>query len=206
MNDLEAIGSAAVLLILGAMSPGPSLAVVIRNTLHGGRLNGVICSIGHGLGFGVYALAAILGLATLMREAPSVFAFAQLLGGCLLLYLAFKTATAGPVEINLTDQTKSSSSFIEGVLMAILNPKIALFFLAVFSAVLTQDLRPQTQYLLALTGWAIDTGWYALVAITLSTGPAVRFMTDKARLINPIMALLFCGLALWSFYRALGNL
>ena len=49
---------------LGAMSPGPSLAVVLRNTLAGGRQQGIMTGIGHGIGFGIYAFLAALGIAT----------------------------------------------------------------------------------------------------------------------------------------------
>lgn len=47
--------AAGVVLSLGAISPGPSLMVVLRNTMMGGRRQGVACALGHGLGFGVYA-------------------------------------------------------------------------------------------------------------------------------------------------------
>ena len=52
--------------VLGAMSPGPSLAVVLRNTVAGGRLRGVMTGLGHGIGFFFYALPAVSGLAAAM--------------------------------------------------------------------------------------------------------------------------------------------
>ena len=60
----EAWLALAVVFILGAMSPGPSLAVVLSNTISGGRSQGVATGIGHGVGFGIYAFLAALGLAT----------------------------------------------------------------------------------------------------------------------------------------------
>jgi threonine/homoserine/homoserine lactone efflux protein len=55
---------------LGAISPGPSLLMVIRNTIVGGRRRGVMCAVGHGIGFGLYAGVAIFGLIVLLEEAP----------------------------------------------------------------------------------------------------------------------------------------
>ena len=54
----------AIVFGLGAMSPGPSLAVVLRNTMTGGRRQGISTGIGHGIGFGIYAFLAALGIAT----------------------------------------------------------------------------------------------------------------------------------------------
>ena len=48
--------------LLGAMSPGPSMVVVINNAIFKNRLNGILTSIGHGIGIGIYALFAVLGL------------------------------------------------------------------------------------------------------------------------------------------------
>ena len=58
---------------LGAMSPGPSLAVVLRHTLAGGRRHGVVAALTHGLGIGLYALACISGLAFLIITSPTLF-------------------------------------------------------------------------------------------------------------------------------------
>ena len=52
--------------ILGAMSPGPSLALVLKQTLTGGRRNGIMTALSHGIGVGIYAFLSILGLAAIM--------------------------------------------------------------------------------------------------------------------------------------------
>ena len=44
---------------MGAISPGPSLVVVLRNTISGGRLQGVMTGIGHGIGLSIYAFIAV---------------------------------------------------------------------------------------------------------------------------------------------------
>ena len=62
----------AIVCIIGAMSPGPSLAVVIRNNINYNRLAGILTSIGHGLGIGVYATLAILGLGIILQTNQTV--------------------------------------------------------------------------------------------------------------------------------------
>ena len=82
----EAILAASTVFFLGAISPGPSLLMVIRNTIVGGRRRGVLCAVGHGIGFGLYAGVAIFGLIVLLEEAPQVFLGLQLIGILLLLW------------------------------------------------------------------------------------------------------------------------
>ena len=57
--DSAVLAQIGVVCVLGAMSPGPSLAVVLRTTVAGGRLRGVMTGLGHGIGFFFYALLAV---------------------------------------------------------------------------------------------------------------------------------------------------
>ena len=85
MSNWEALYAAGLLLFLGAASPGPSLVVVVRNAAAGGRRAGAACALGHGLGFGLYALMAVIGLTALMAAAPQFFMGVQCLGAALLV-------------------------------------------------------------------------------------------------------------------------
>ena len=73
--DLSSILALSFVCAMGAMSPGPSLAVVLRNTISGGRLQGIMTGIGHGIGFGLYALVAVTGLSALLLAHESIFLF-----------------------------------------------------------------------------------------------------------------------------------
>ena len=61
----------ASICLLGAMSPGPSLAVVLKQTLSGGRKTGLFAAITHGLGIGLYALLCISGIAVMIVASPA---------------------------------------------------------------------------------------------------------------------------------------
>ena len=65
---------------MGAISPGPSLAVVIRNTISGGRFQGVMTGIGHGIGIGIYAFMAVMGLSSLLLNNEKLFMIFQIAG------------------------------------------------------------------------------------------------------------------------------
>lgn len=200
--DYQILAPAILLLVLGAMSPGPSLAVVVRNTARGGRWQGMQCAVGHGFGLGLYALAVVFGLAILMRDAPFAFDVVQGFGGVLLLYLAWQSfRTPAPAQAATPDSGghRSVRGFAEGFLIAVLNPKVAVFFLAVFSSVLHEELGLRTQLAMVVAAWLIDTTWYLFVVAVLSTGPALNLLRAQARRIDLIMGVVFCVLAILTF-------
>ena len=195
MTDWGAIGIAAIVLLMGAASPGPSLAVVVRNTSIGGRVGGVLCALGHGLGFGLYAVLAVVGLVTLITQWTLAFLLLQALGVVLLLYLGWNTLRrAGGASA--AHAAGSSRAFAEGFTIAFANPKIALFFIAVFAAVLEPGMSRHTQSLIALTGWFIDTCWYLLVALALSTPQAQAWLRRNGKRFDQAMGAVLIALAI----------
>ena len=97
----EAILAAGTFFFLGAISPGPSVMVVIRNTIIGGRSQGVACAIGHGIGFGIYAGSAVFGLIVLLENAPDAFLILQLIGVGLLIWYSYLMWND---DVNLDDE------------------------------------------------------------------------------------------------------
>lgn len=199
--DLGAISAAAVMFILGATSPGPSLAVVLRNTMIGGRSRGLSCAIGHGIGFGLYAAAVVFGLVTVMTEMPTLFTVLQIIGIVFLVYLGYGIYTA--TESKLEYEGGNREGFVEGFFIAFLNPKIAVFMLAVLSSVLEPGMSSDTKWIIAIMGMSIDTIWYVLVALVLSNSNLLSKIENNQIFMNRITGLLMFGLAIWSTAKLL---
>ncbi len=137
--------------VLGAMSPGPSLALVLKQTMTGGRRNGVVAALSHGLGVGIYAFLSILGLAAVITASPTAFTILQWAGALYLAWLGFKGLTAkAQSDQALPEAPSTRSAARDGFLIAFFNPKIAVFFLALFSQVVGVDTS-----LMAKFGYAI---------------------------------------------------
>ena len=155
---------------LGAMSPGPSLAVVLRHTLHGGRAHGCAAAIAHSVGIGLYALLAISGLAVLITASPALFRAFQWVGAAYLAWLGFKGLMAKPAVDGAIETPGSTGSAVrDGFLVAFLNPKIAVFLVALFSQVVGINTTWPEKGLYAGTAWLIDMLWYLLVAWLFSS-------------------------------------
>lgn len=193
----EAIFAAATFFFLGAISPGPSVMVVIRNTIVGGRAQGVACAIGHGIGFGIYAGSAVFGLIVLLENAPDAFLILQLIGVGLLIWYGHLMWND---EVNLDEKSNVDESkirrqgFIEGFSIAFFNPKIALFLVAILAQVLEPGMGMGTKLAIGLLGMSIDMGWYLIVALALTGTGAVDWLRAKGVLIYRITAV-----ALWLF-------
>ena len=200
--DITAISAAAVMFILGSTSPGPSLAVVLRNTMIGGRSRGLACAVGHGIGFGFYAVSVVFGLVAIMENNPNLFTLMQILGGLFLLYLGIEIIRSEEKEIQHSEGKREG--FVEGFFIAFLNPKIAVFMLAVLSSVLDPSMSSDTKWIIAGMGMTIDTVWYVLVALILSNSSMLTKIENNQRLLNQITGVLMIGLAIWTAYKLSG--
>ena len=155
--------------LLGAMSPGPSLAVVLQQTLSGGRKNGLIAAVTHGLGIGFYALLCISGIAVMITASPVLFTALQWLGATYLLWLGIKGLRAKkPATTAMSDAPSSGSAARDGFLVVFLNPKVAVFFIALFSQVIGSETTVLEKLAYAGTALFIDMGWYMIVAWSFS--------------------------------------
>jgi threonine efflux protein len=169
--EITAWLSLATICILGAMTPGPSLAIVLKHTVAGGRTNGVIASITHGIGVSLYALLTVLGMAVLIKETPWLFNLIKYAGAGFLLWLAFKafTAKSSLAKIAYLSQALTiKASAWQGFLIAFLNPKLAIFFLALFSQFINAEASWLQKSIMVATVGGIDTLWYCLIATLLS--------------------------------------
>lgn len=200
--DITAISAAAVMFVLGATSPGPSLAVILRNTMIGGRSRGLACAVGHGIGFGFYAVSVVFGLVVIMENNPEIFTLMQIVGGLFLLYLGIGMIR-NDAEIIVHSEGKSEG-FFEGFFIAFLNPKIAIFMLAVLSSVLDPSMSSDTKWVIAGMGMTIDTVWYVIVALLLSKSTILVKIENNQRVLNVATGVLMLGLAIWTAYKLSG--
>lgn len=182
--------------ILGALSPGPSLALVMKQTLTGGRRNGVVTALAHGLGVGIYAFLSILGLAAIITASPTAFALLQWGGAGYLAWLGVKGLLArSDSNSEVAEAPSSKSAARDGFLIAFLNPKIAVFFLALFSQVVGTDTSLLAKFGYAATALVIDTGWYLLVAWLFSNPRWLDALKQRAVWFERVFGAVLVGLA-----------
>ena len=194
--DLTSLLALSIVCAMGAMSPGPSLAVVLRNTISGGRLQGIMTGIGHGIGFGLYALVAVTGLSALLLAHDSTFLLLQWSGALVLLWLSYNMLTYVPSNANETHEISGRKGFIEGFLISFLNPKILVFLVAVFSQFIDPEMNQMERIIMAILAGLIDTTWYVLVAAILAGTPMIDTLRSNSVIIDRVIGLVLFFLAL----------
>ena len=191
--------SMSLICILGAMSPGLSLTVVVQNTLSGGRLQGVITGISHGFGIAIWAGLTAGGIGLLITQQPDLFNGMRYAGAAFLVYLGIRSlrGSAGTANALQSSNNKPSASAArDGFLIAILNPKIALFFLALFSQFVRPEAGMGEKGIMALPAGGIDALWYIIVAVVLSHSTILDRLRARARFLDRLFGLILIGLAI----------
>jgi threonine/homoserine/homoserine lactone efflux protein len=188
--------------LLGAMSPGPSLAVVLKSTVHSGRPAGYTAAIAHGVGVALYGLLTITGLAALITQTPSVYVALQVLGALYLIYLGVKSwRSHGPANVEERPAMPARNAALEGFLTAFLNPKLAVFMLALFSQFLQPDFGTHEKAIMVATVGVTDAIWYCLVVTMLSHNTFLATLQRSAQIIDRVFGVILLALAL----SVLGN-
>lgn len=188
-------------LVLNA-TPGADFLFTVTRTLQLGARGGIAAALGISAGCVVHALAAALGLAAVLATSAVAFTVVKWIGAAYLLWLAFgmlRDAWRGGAPVVRGDAAPDSLRrvFTQGFLTNVLNPKVALFFLALLPQFIAVDAADKPRAFLFLGAVFIVNGTlflFALVTVTararrLGVAPGVR------RALNAIGGALFAGLA-----------
>ena len=202
--DIESLLGMSFVCAMGAVSPGPSLVVVLRNTITGGRMQGIMTGIGHGLGFGIYAFIAVMGLSSVLLANAQLFNLLQVLGALVLIWLAFKLIAHKQSDLSVKYEESGYRGFFEGFMIAFLNPKILVFLVAVFSQFLNTDINNSDRFFMAIIAGAIDTMWYVFVAAVLAGTTIVDKLRENAVIIDRLIGMVLFMLSILLIVKTLG--
>lgn len=199
--------SLVTICILGAFSPGPSLLIILSITASRGRQSGWMASYGHGLGVFFYALLSATGLSLFLIRYSELFLLVQILGAFFLIYLSLRVLRS--IIKKKSDKFEAEAlpqhgSFSYGFLIAVLNPKIAAFFLSLFSQFLEEGQSFYTHLVMAIIAGTIDTFAYLLMVMFASTSFALRFLSSYRTSLEFIFASLLLLVGLSLFFKIFG--
>ena len=186
-----------IVCLLGAMSPGPSMAVVINNAIFKGRNNGILTSIGHGIGIAIYATFAVLGLGLIIETNLFIFNGLKILSIIFLIFIGIKSIlNKEKLSLEKKDIKKNTISFLQGFSISILNPKILVWFIAIYSQFMSIDNELIFNiYLVSIAG-IVDACWYIILTLVVTTASALSFFQTKLMLIQRVQGFLFITIGL----------
>lgn len=216
----------ALIHFLAVVAPGPDFAVAVRQSLIYGRRAGILTAIGIGAGISIHVVYTLLGFSALLQTNSSIMRLAEYIGGAYLVYLgfnfirhAFKTPSpsataitpdkAAAMTINTLPTpaakgspapTQAAKFFMLGFFTNATNPKATLFFLAVFTTIVSSSTPLYIQATYGLWMCLVTALWFVLVSLAF-TDPRIhqKFMRSS-RYFEGLIGLLLLILALRLFW------
>lgn len=166
----------ALVHLLAVASPGPDFAVVVRESVAQGRRAGSWTALGVGCGIFVHVAYSLLGIGLIVSQSIVLFNLFKWLAAAYLVYLGWRALRARPMSLEAIDGANAAvarsawRAFVIGFVTNGLNPKATLFFLSLFTVVISPDtpLLVQAGYGLYLAG--ATALWFLLVAWLFSRG------------------------------------
>jgi threonine/homoserine/homoserine lactone efflux protein len=198
--------SHSLLLFVGAglvlnVTPGPDLLYILGRSVSQGRAAGVVSALGIGAGCLVHVLGAALGLSALLLALPHAYDLVRWAGAAYLVVLGVRAlrSKAGALEVKALAPVSPRRVFLQGALTNVLNPKVALFFLAFLPQFADPSRGPLAPQLLLLGAIFAVNGTLFCVAFALFAsrlGAWLRTRFGVTRLLDRITGGLFVALGL----------
>lgn len=171
VNDFIALG---VIGLLGAISPGPDFVVVTQSSLSHGKKAGMATSLGISLGCLVHITYCVLGIGVIVAESIVLFNIIKYLGAAYLVYLGIKALRSSNTlpkidKIFHAQGTHYSlfNAFKKGLLVNLLNPKVTLFILSIFTQVISPETPLLIQASFGIEFAVIAFCWFSLLSFIL---------------------------------------
>lgn len=161
---------------LAVISPGPDFAIVIRQSISFGRKTALVTSLGIGAGISIHLVYTLLGLGFIISQSAMLFTVMKSLGALYLCYLGLKLLfSKAPVQntpqLKIAidpDQHHHKRAFMLGFMTNLFNPKATLFFVAIFTTIVSVDTPIAVQSLYGLWLCISTTLWFSLVSFFFS--------------------------------------
>ena len=202
MNNLFWVQFAAICLI-GAMSPGPSMALIIRNSIKYGRISGILFSLGHAIGIGIYATVSVLGLQFILINNLFLFNAIQFCGSVFLLILGMLFLRDTAHNLSLENEQKNVNSFMQGFAISILNPKILIWFAAIFSQFIEISSTNFVKLVMVLIALSIDGLWYIILTIVVTGFGLKQFLEHNTNIIQKISGVVLISISIIILHKTL---
>jgi threonine/homoserine/homoserine lactone efflux protein len=187
-------------LVVGAMSPGPSFVVVSRIAISRSRLDGLAAALGMGAGGVVFAVLALAGLTALLSQFEWLYILLKVAGGAYLVYIAVNIWRGAGQPLDVSDAVNGNRapmrSFTTALLTQLSNPKTIIVYASIFAALLPRAVPLGLVVALPLGVFAVEAGWYAIVAFAFSARHPRRLYLAAKSWIDRTAGAVMAGLGL----------
>ena len=181
--------SVAMIALFMAVSPGADFVMITRNSIFYSRRAGLFSSLGIAAAIWLHVAYSIAGLAVIISKSILLFSIVKYLGAAYLIYIGWKTfKTRNDLEIgHVSGSISALSAFKEGFVTNALNPKTTIFFLSLF----TQVVSPETPLAIQIVYGAIISAahllWFSCVSVFLTQPKLLALFQRSKRTIEKLV-------------------
>lgn len=201
MFDLATIGAFIVVVIGLFLIPGPAVFLTITRAAQGGRKTGIMTGLGIATGDFIHALLAAVGFSAILMTSAVAFTIVKFVGAAYLLYMGIRAIFARASISGMSDvkQVSASQAYGHGILVEVLNPKTALFFLAFFPQFVNPENGSIISQFLILGIIFVIMGIAYTTILAIGTGTIGRLMKRESgisRWGGKVVGLVYIGIGL----------
>jgi RhtB (resistance to homoserine/threonine) family protein len=193
----------AIVHLLAVIAPGPDFAVAVRQTVRYGRRAGIYTALGIGAGMSVHLIYTLVGVGALLHASPQLMNIAKWIGAAYLVYLGIKflgAKKADPGAVIVAEgesvvRQRPLQSFGIGFMTNATNPKATLFFLAVFTTIVSAQTPLSVQILYGAWMATVNAAWFVLVSLAFSARVVRERFLRSSHWFERVMGVLLIGFA-----------
>lgn len=203
MEHLLLIATVATVHSLALVSPGPNFLISAKHGLSCSSKAGMMTAGGIATGTFLHAMLGFLGMSAIVAQSAIVYSLLKYVGAAYLIYLGIKSFRAKPKSVSVDEVSTDSISHLQsgqayriGFLTMMANPKAAVYFLALFTTVISPTtpfiVKAVLVILMPLLSWV----WYSIVAISFSRPQFRRLYSRFQRGVDVTFGTLMVALGL----------
>ncbi|MCW2476047.1 LysE family translocator [Candidatus Symbiopectobacterium sp. NZEC151] len=191
----------ATIATLGMLSPGPDFFLVIKNAARYARLPAMMTAFGVIAGVATHMAYCVAGLAVVITTTPWLFNILKYAGALYLIVIGIQALLSqGGSKLNVASLPRQEVSlkkaFLQGYLCNLLNPKATLFFLAMFTQVLSTHSSVGEKLWYAFIIWALAVVWWPLLVLLFQSGPVRRALEKAQKLVDKLLGTVLIALGI----------
>ncbi len=194
--DFQTLYAFVISSLVLTISPGPDIIYVLSQSIIKGKKSAIMVSLGLTSGLLIHTFFISIGLSLIIIEKKEYLFFLKTLSVMYFLYLIFKVYVNRNIDLNFEKKNTNRNEFYKGLVMNLLNPKVGLFFIALFPGFLFHDqLSDQTQFF--ILGFIF---WFQAIIIFLFVsvyGPKLNFFKSQKSKFYLLEILIYLVIIYW---------
>jgi threonine/homoserine/homoserine lactone efflux protein len=191
----ETLVSFAGIAVLVSLTPGPATALVVRSAALRGRREAMLVTLGNSTGIFMWAIASVLGISALVAASETAFWALKVAGAVVLVVLGVRALRGGERPDGDSPDRAARTAFGSGLMTSFANPKLAVFFVALFPQFVPSgaSVLPTTLAMAALL-IAVDLVYFSLLALVVARAHHAVVTSRLARRLERLTGAVMVGL------------